>query len=535
MAHSVSGESLPPQYRPAGIALAVGSGLLIGSSFVVKKKGLIGSQTQNQNEVGEGVAYLKSPVWWMGMIMMILGEIMNFGAYAFVEAIVVTPLGSLSVVVCAIMSSWFLDEKLTTLGWLACAECIFGSTIIALNGPREQAVATIAEFKTLFLAPWFLVWGGLCLAAAFIIILFVAPKHGDKTMIWYILVCSFFGGLSVSCTQGLGTAIVTSIRGDNQFKNWFIYFLLAFVVSTLLAEVFYLNKALALFNTAMVTPTYYVIFTTCVLATSSILYQGFKASASQIITVVFAFLTICAGIVLLQLSKIDPKKLKVDSQTNLLLAANRHEIANADDEDPEKAIEAPGIDALRGTFGTVGTIVRARRRATIYSTRARSNSSVNGGVRSTDGYEKSGVHRNRVLSGASLASSAIADRQLSFPRGATPSVAEEEPTMSQLLAATPFSGSPEGLTPSLSAGQTPQPPNKKISIEAFTISQHSPIKQHKRSEPTPPTTPVSTARGLPQRASTASGGGDLSTPLSPKAPDLIIQDADATVKASQTP
>ena len=75
--------------------------------------------------------------------MMILGEIMNFGAYAFVEAIVVvsfswqigmfhqavttfaqTPLGSLSVVICAIMSSWFLDEKLTTLGWLACAECI---------------------------------------------------------------------------------------------------------------------------------------------------------------------------------------------------------------------------------------------------------------------------------------------------------------------------------------------------------------------------------------------------------------------------
>ena len=68
---------------------------------------------------------------------------MNFGAYAFVEAIVVvsfsgttacflrdvtisaqTPLGSLSVVICAIMSSWFLDEKLTTLGWLACAECI---------------------------------------------------------------------------------------------------------------------------------------------------------------------------------------------------------------------------------------------------------------------------------------------------------------------------------------------------------------------------------------------------------------------------
>lgn len=51
---------------------------------------------------------------------------------------------------------------------------------------------------------------------------------------------------------------LSSIRGENQFKNWFIYFLIVFVVSTLVAEIFFLNKALALFNTAMVTPTYYV-------------------------------------------------------------------------------------------------------------------------------------------------------------------------------------------------------------------------------------------------------------------------------------
>jgi hypothetical protein len=57
---------------------------------------------------------------------------------------------------------------------------------------------------------------------------------------------------------------------------------------------------------------------------------------------VLAFLVICAGITLLQLSKVDPKKLKVDEKTNLLLAANRQEINNPEDQDPEKAIEAPG-------------------------------------------------------------------------------------------------------------------------------------------------------------------------------------------------
>ena len=35
-------------------------------------------------------------------------------------------------------------------------------------------------------------------------------------MIWYLLICSMIGGLSVSVTTGLGAAIVTSFMGDNQ-------------------------------------------------------------------------------------------------------------------------------------------------------------------------------------------------------------------------------------------------------------------------------------------------------------------------------
>lgn len=69
-------------------------------------------------------------------------------------------------------------------------------------------------------------------------------------MIWYITVCSTIGGISVSVTTGLGAAIVTSALGDNQvrtskhrilssrshdaqFKHWFIFFLMGFVVVTL--------------------------------------------------------------------------------------------------------------------------------------------------------------------------------------------------------------------------------------------------------------------------------------------------------------
>lgn len=39
------------------------------------------------------------PLWWTGMISMIVGEMANFAAYAFAPAILVTPLGALSIIV----------------------------------------------------------------------------------------------------------------------------------------------------------------------------------------------------------------------------------------------------------------------------------------------------------------------------------------------------------------------------------------------------------------------------------------------------
>lgn len=68
-------------------------------------------------------------------------------------------------------------------------------------------------------------------------------------MLVHISICSLIGGLSVSTISGVGSAIVLSIQGENQFKYWFIYFLLAFVTITLVTEIIFLNKALELFNT----------------------------------------------------------------------------------------------------------------------------------------------------------------------------------------------------------------------------------------------------------------------------------------------
>jgi drug/metabolite transporter (DMT)-like permease len=127
-----------------------------------------------------------------------------------------TPMGALSVVISAILSHVILKEKLSLFGWIGSIQCILGASILALNAPEEQSVTNIADFKKLFLAPGFLSWGSVVIVCSVILAAWVAPRYGHKSMLPYIGVCSLVGGLSVSCIQGLGACILTSIRGDNQ-------------------------------------------------------------------------------------------------------------------------------------------------------------------------------------------------------------------------------------------------------------------------------------------------------------------------------
>ena len=96
------------------------------------------------------------------MLSMILGEIANFAAYAFAPAIIVTPLGALSIIISAVLSHYVLNEKLNSFGWLGCALCIVGSANIVLHAPVEKEIESIKEVVNLMLQPTFLSCSGVC-------------------------------------------------------------------------------------------------------------------------------------------------------------------------------------------------------------------------------------------------------------------------------------------------------------------------------------------------------------------------------------
>ncbi len=57
----------PGWYQLVGIALAFLAGFFVGSSLVLQKRGILDTK-KVALETGNDHAYLKSPVWWMGMV-----------------------------------------------------------------------------------------------------------------------------------------------------------------------------------------------------------------------------------------------------------------------------------------------------------------------------------------------------------------------------------------------------------------------------------------------------------------------------------
>lgn len=241
-------QTRPGIYKSIGIALAVASGTFIGVSFVLKKIGLLKANEKYDEAAGEGYGYLRDFYWWTGMSLMIIGEICNFVAYAFVDAILVTPLGALSVVITTILSAIFLKERLSMVGKVGCFLCIIGSVIIVMNAPAESSAANIQEMQHFVIAPGFLSYASLIIAGCIVLIIWVAPRYGKKSMLIYISICSLIGGLSVVATQGLGAAIVAQIGGTTQYNQWFLYILFLFVLMTLITEIIYLNVHIPHYN-----------------------------------------------------------------------------------------------------------------------------------------------------------------------------------------------------------------------------------------------------------------------------------------------
>lgn len=287
-----------------GLVLALSSSFFIGASFIVKKKGLKKAGASGIRAGVGGYSYLYEPLWWVGMITMIVGEIANFAAYAFAPAILVTPLGALSIIISAVLAHIILREKLHIFGILGCVLCVVGSTTIVLHAPQEREIQSVIEVWDLATEPAFLFYAALVITAVFVLIIHFIPQYGQTHIMVYIGVCSLVGSLSVMSVKALGIALKLTLSGMNQLTYPQTWAFTIVVITCVITQMNYLNKALDTFNTAVVSPIYYVMFTSLTILASVIMFKDWdRQNPTQIVTEMCGFVTILSGTFLLHKTK----------------------------------------------------------------------------------------------------------------------------------------------------------------------------------------------------------------------------------------
>ncbi|KAJ9675609.1 hypothetical protein PVL29_024502 [Vitis rotundifolia] len=204
----------------------------------------------------------------------------------------------------AVLAHIILREKLHIFGILGCVLCVVGSTTIVLHAPQERGIESVKEVWDLATEPAFLFYAALVIAAVFILIVHFIPLYGQTHIMVYIGVCSLVGSLSVMSVKALGIALKLTFSGMNQLIYPQTWAFTIVVITCVITQMNYLNKALDTFNTAVVSPIYYAMFTSLTILASVIMFKDWdRQNPTQIVTEMCGFVTILSGTFLLHKTK----------------------------------------------------------------------------------------------------------------------------------------------------------------------------------------------------------------------------------------
>ncbi|XP_042046190.1 probable magnesium transporter NIPA4 isoform X2 [Salvia splendens] len=240
----------------------------------------------------------------------------------------------------AVLAHVILREKLHIFGILGCALCVVGSTTIVLHAPQEREIESVKEVWDLATEPAFVLYATLVIIVVVVLIFYYVPQYGQTHIWFYIGVCSLVGSLSVMSVKALGIALKLTLSGTNQLIYPQTWVFVMIVLSCVLTQLNYLNKALDTFNTAVVSPIYYVMFTSLTIVASVIMFKDWdRQNLTQIVTEICGFVTILSGTFLLHKTK------------DMADGCTASRLAKHDNEDSfvEEGIPLKRQDAMRTT------------------------------------------------------------------------------------------------------------------------------------------------------------------------------------------
>jgi len=313
-------------------------------------------KSEPENEDEGRPSYLKSPVWWLGLVLMIIGEAGNFLAYGFAPASIVSPLGVVALISNCLIAPLMLKERFRKRDFFGVVVAVAGAVVVVLSAESsEEKFGPGGLLKTI--KRWeFLVY--VIITTLFIVALMYAePRYGRRTILVDLGLVALFGGYTALSTKGVSSLLSTSLW--KAFAYPIFYFLVVILVLSALMQIRYLNRALQIYDSTQVIPTQFVLFTLSVILGSAVLYRDFEhTTTAQAVKFVIGCLLTFFGVYLITsrregYTSIDEQEADDDETIQLI----DEEADGVDERTPltrdRKASIAPGVDDHHSTLETV--------------------------------------------------------------------------------------------------------------------------------------------------------------------------------------
>ncbi|KAM3472130.1 hypothetical protein MY8738_008999 [Beauveria namnaoensis] len=199
--------------------------------------------------------YLKSPYWWLGQILITLGEMGNFLAYGFAPASIVSPLGVVALVSNCIIAPAMFHEKFRQRDFWGVVIAVAGVVTVVLSAKTEETKLKPGDILDAITTMEFEIYFGVTISL--IAILMLAS-----------------GGYTALATKGVSSMLSSTLW--RAFTAPLTYLLLFVLLGTAVMQIRYVNKALQRFDSTQVIPIQFVMFTLCVIIGSAVLYRDFE-------------------------------------------------------------------------------------------------------------------------------------------------------------------------------------------------------------------------------------------------------------------
>lgn len=152
-------------------------------------------QSSNGQEHGEVAStYLRSPYWWLGQVLITVGEMGNFLAYGFAPASIVSPLGVVALISNCVIAPCFFNEQFRQRDFWGVIIAIGGAVTVVLSANQQETKLEPHDVWAAITTMEFEIYLGVTIALI-VLLMWASPRYGNRTILIDLGLVGLYGML----------------------------------------------------------------------------------------------------------------------------------------------------------------------------------------------------------------------------------------------------------------------------------------------------------------------------------------------------